>query len=383
MKKLTVITFAVFLCNFNIAHGQIEIRQDATQIKSFIEASTIDHNRYDSYGNRASSIWTWDVKYYNGEIIDVIQCCPNQYLIDFEAIVSFCKHYVMEKGKLTYVLTQYEEISVENLKKFYDKSYSEYRDNEIYFSEDYKHYSRIYLSKNGYATVEWRQYESSQLPIGIQRKIDRKQEIAKKRNQEEEERNQRENEIKSKIYDLADYDSSKYNSFVNNLCILLCDKLKTNPSFPNWSEIVTYPQKYFSFKNSYSANYKLVDNIESISSNSIGHVFRNTEQFTLLSGTDNSFSFIKSVAPPLPKIYIKGITVGPEATIIGLSISYTKGITNVKIKNGLITYKKFPPSEDMQHMLSEKLKTENNGTYYIKYEVGNVMSQSFITIEKQ
>ncbi|MFN5209304.1 MAG: hypothetical protein ACK5D8_07420, partial [Bacteroidota bacterium] len=324
MTKITVITATIFL-SISTAFGQtIEIGQDAKQIKSMIEWSTRDRTGYDSYGNSKGNNVTWDVKYSNGQITDVIQCYSNQYLLDFRVSASFCKHYVMEYGQLAYVLTQYEDLSTEQLKEFFDRSYGDYKSGNLYFSDDYEHYSKIYLANNGYATVEWRKTEPDELPSDLKTKIANKlkaeQEAEAKRIKEEEERKAKEKEIKSKTYNLKEYDSTKYNSFVNSLRYSLLERLKSNSSFPDYYKIEKESQKHFRFQNTYSAYYKLVDySRESVDygyyiaagSNDV----RSENKFTLVSGDDNSCQFIKYASPKLPTINYKGYTVMTEATV--------------------------------------------------------------------
>jgi hypothetical protein len=390
MTKLTAIT-ATILLSISTAFGQtIEIGQDAKEVKQIIQWSTQQRTGYDSYGNSKGNNVTWDAKYNNGQITDVIQCYSNQYLIDFRVSANFCKHYVMEYGQLAYVLTQYEDVSTEQLTEFYENNYGEYKSGKFYFSDDYKHYSKIYLANNGYATVEWRKTEPNELPADLKTKIANKlkaeQEAEAKRIKEEEERKQKEKEIKSKTYDLKEYDNSKYNSFVNNLRNSLIERLKSNSSFPDYYKIEQESQKYFRFKNTYSAYYKLVDySRESVDygyyiaagSNDV----RSENKFTLVSGDDNSCQFIKYASPSLPTISYKGYTVMTEASVENITVDYTKGITNVKIKNGVVTYKKHLPPTDIQSLISEKIKSEPNGLYQVKYEVGQVMGDSFVTTE--
>ena len=97
MKKVfkVILTLTVLLVFGQAKSQTIEVGQDATQIKTLIEWTTKDHNKPDSYGNTSNSYWTWDVKYYNGQIEDVIQCYQDHYLIDFRVIANYCKHYVI------------------------------------------------------------------------------------------------------------------------------------------------------------------------------------------------------------------------------------------------------------------------------------------------
>jgi len=170
MNRLLILT--VLVLGFGHLKAQtIEIGQSAEQIKTLIEWTTKDHNKPDSYGNRSNSYWTWDVKYYDGQITEVIQCYQDQYLLDFRVVANYCKHYMMEKGKLAYILSQFENISVDKLRDSYSTNYGENKIGELYFSDDYEHYSKIYLANNGIATVEWRKTVISELPSGIQQTV--------------------------------------------------------------------------------------------------------------------------------------------------------------------------------------------------------------------
>jgi hypothetical protein len=181
-----IFTFLLtFILSTNYVNAQFtEIGNEAIQIKNFIEANTRSRTGYDSYGNSKGNNVAFQVEYSNGQIKDVIQCFANQYLIDYGKHGNFCKHYIMENGKLAYTLTQYETITITNLKAHYNKLYSKNKIGELYYSDDYKHYSKVYLSKNNLATIEWRKTNLKNLPMNVQNKI--KQEMALKIKKEEE-----------------------------------------------------------------------------------------------------------------------------------------------------------------------------------------------------
>lgn len=171
MKKTVrnlILTVTGFLIISQVKAQTIEIGQSAEEIKHLIEWTTKDHNKPDTYGNRSNSRWTWDVIYQNGQIVDVIQCYRNQYLIDFGAVADYCKHYMMENSKLAYILTQFENISLEKLQLNYNSEYSNNKIGKYYFSDDYEHYSQLYLANNGLATIEWRKTVISELSIDVQ-----------------------------------------------------------------------------------------------------------------------------------------------------------------------------------------------------------------------
>lgn len=172
--KIILLTFILVLTLTQVKAQILEIGKSAEQIKWIIESTTKSHNQPDSYGNTSNSHWTWDVTYNNGAIIDVIQCYENQYLLDLRVIADYCKHYVMEKNKLAYVLTQFENISVEKLKANYTASYSDNKVGDLFFSEDFEHYSKIYLSNNKLATIEWRKTIINELPLNIRQTVNAK-----------------------------------------------------------------------------------------------------------------------------------------------------------------------------------------------------------------
>jgi hypothetical protein len=174
MNRLSILIFSIFIFG-QLKSQTIEIGQDAEQIKKIIEWTTKDHNKADSYGTYSPARASLDVLYNNGQISDVIQCFENQYYINFRMAVNYCKHYIMESGKLAYTLTQYENISYEKLIEVSDGMYGERKIDDLYFDKEYKHYSKIYLAKNGQATIEWRQAELSQIPLSVRKDISNKQ----------------------------------------------------------------------------------------------------------------------------------------------------------------------------------------------------------------
>ena len=382
----------IALIGYNTAAGQtIEIGMDANQVKQMIQWSTRDRTGYDSYGNSKGNNVAWDVKYFNGQISEVIQCYTNQYLLDFRITASFCKRYVMEKGVLSYILTQYENVSTEALKAEYGNDYSAKRIGDFYFSDDYQHYSKIYLAQNGLATVAWRKTEVSTLPANIkqsvQKQLAQKQTEETKRQQAKKSKERREKEIKSKTYDLAIYDSVQYKNLVAEFLKSAERTLKSNSMFPDFEAIRRQEEKFFVFKNTYAVYYKLVDH----SRESVDHGYyieagsidiRNENKYTLISGSDNDCRFIKKVPFYLPTIYVEDIKVMTEAKIAGINVEYVKGITKAKVKNGVVTFVKDAPALAAQEKFVEQLKNEPNGANYIKYEVGRVMDKAFVTVDK-
>lgn len=233
-----------------------KIGQDAREIKASVEWLVRDRTGYDSFGNAKWNNLASDVKYYDGAISEVILCFSQQLVYDLRMKVDFCKYYVMENGRLSYVLTQYENVSLSRVKAMYDQSSEYQKIGESFYSKDYEHCSKIYLHPNGLATVEWKAANVNNLPAQI------KTEVVKKRQQQEEanrqraiaeqKAKQREQEILSKIYDLQEYSPSDYSSFLINQRMRIEKYFKENSYYPSFERPGDKSER---FTNSYNVHY--------------------------------------------------------------------------------------------------------------------------------
>jgi hypothetical protein len=397
MNKLLILTFLIF--SFGQLKSQtIEIGQDAEQIKRLVEWTTKDHNKSDSYGNYSSARASWNVSYNNGQITDVIQCYENQYYINLRMAVNYCKHYVMEYGKLAYTLTQYENVSKEKLIEVYDDLYDVRKINNLYFDEEYKHFSKIFLTKNGQATIEWRKAELNQIPSNVRKEIENKQKA--KENEEyqqkltEEKEEQKRKEVTSKIYDLNKYDETAYNSVFDDIKqgIKGYFQSSSNSSYSRRSSIPSYDEfdngneKKYRFTNTYTAYYKLEDH--SRPSQLYGNVLlagsndvRQIKEITLISGTDKNSSLFDAIPIRIPSLEIDGYEVMTEARIENISVDYAKGITIVKIKDGNVDFLEYLPDNDIIDKIRDEVKTEPKGKYIVKYEFCKIIDDENLNTE--
>ncbi len=390
MKGLITTIAAIFLNSLIVCGQRIEIGQDANQIKSAVESSVNDHNKSDDGGNSSNSYWNWDVKYNYDTITEVIQCYSNQYLAGLGTVSYYCKHYVMQDGRLAYTITQFEDMDSVQVKKYFEANYRENKIGDLFFSENFTHYSIIYADNKGNAIIECHKAGENEMPPEMQAEIEKRlkeQQEAKRVNMEETEA-KKQREIKSKTYDLEVYDSAAYDLFINDLRQSLIEGLKSYSSFPEWAQIENESKKCFTFSSSYEASFKLVD--RSIENAGNGYLllpvinnFASDNHFVLISGDDNACSFLKYASPSLPTINYKGYNVMTDAGVKDIDVFYIKGITHIKIKDGVVTYKKYLPPAEIQESLSQKLKTLSNGLYHVKYKTGKVMGQSFITTENE
>ncbi len=157
------------------ADGQkFEIGLSAGLIKELVERDTKGHNKCDTCGSKPKAYRSCDIKYNNGEIAEVTQCHQQEYLPELRITANYCEHYIMNNNKLAYLLTQFENVPLEKIIASHDNNPSNKKIGELYFSDDYEHYSKIYLSTGGLSTIEWRQTIVSELPENLQSFIDAK-----------------------------------------------------------------------------------------------------------------------------------------------------------------------------------------------------------------
>ena len=400
MKKITIITAIISLA-LSTAYGQqIKIGQDASYVKQLIQYSTQMRTGYDSYGNSKGNNVDWDVKYYNGEISEVIQCYSQQYLIDFRTVADFCKHYIMDNGRLAYVLTQYENISVSKLKEYFDRSNIDTKAGDLYFSDNFKTYSKIYLHQNGLATVKYTTAKQSDLPKSIRSSIRKKQEAEAKAEQDrllaEQKEQEKESEIKSKVYDLKQYAPEKYQNALDRQRERIINYFMKNSSdyysrskFPSFRDLEQRDIKFEHFNNTYTISYELEDHSRpSVNYGSYIKAgstdIRGTQKVELIEGTDNNCSLLKSTSiGRLPTIEIEGYEVMTKATFENIKVDFTRGLTEVKIKKGDIEFKRFPPEQDLQSVIIDNLKDKPKGKYKVRYEIGNILGKEIINIQVQ
>lgn len=374
-----------------ILHGQhIEIGEDAYKAKAIIESSTNDHNGT-GHLNQSDSYWNWDVKYNKGQIAEVIQCYSNQYVNGLGDVSYYCKHFMMSDNRLAYTITRFEDIDSIKVTKFFEDNYSGYKIGSYYFSSDFMHYSTINVTGTGQVSIECRKAEWSELSPEMQDTIDQRitdqQEEEQKNYAEKEAQWQQESKTILKTYDLQQHDSAMYDLFIQDLRWSLIDGFKSYSGIPAWSEVGKEKNKYFVFKNSYNALFR-INYQSSLSSDSryfllpAVNTFKDQNHFEMVHGSDTTCDFLKYASPSLPSIKKDSFYVMTDARVMDINVNYIKGITHIKIEKGTVAYRKFTPPPGIVNLLSDSLKGLRNGLYEIKYEAGTVMDSSFIHTEQ-
>jgi hypothetical protein len=205
---------------------------------------------------------------------------------------------------------------------------------------------------------------------------------------------------KPELYDIEVHDKAQYVEIVksqrNNIISCLQGYQESYRQYagfiPSYNKIEKMVKKYFVSKNTYTAYYylenviipkdsihKMTFPISRSASGEAGYLQAHNK-FTLVSGEDKECSLLHCSYVTPNSISFSGKEVMPEVTIKNIEVSYIKGISIVKIKNGIVTYQKNPPLSEFQSLLSSKLKKIHNGLYKVKYEVGKVMDSTFVNI---
>jgi len=376
MIKLLGLILLLLIANYQISVSQVvlEIGDNSNEIAQKIEWLTKDHNSSDSYGNVSSSRWSYDIKYSNGKIIDVIQCRSNELILEFRMVTSYCKHYVMEGGKLAYILNQYEQISLDQLKVFYETRYAEQKIGKYYFSDDYKHYTQLYLHDNGYATGEWRTTNIAEFPNEMKPLISKRlkaMEVENNQRQIELENKRQEiRDVRSKIYDIEIEDKALYSERKEFLKKSILEYLR-NESSERGSETPYY---------SYGPNvYDLTYTLSEVSSS-----YPTEISCVSISGTDRDCVLFKKKALVLMMpTKIRDIEVRTKASYKNFKVIYFHGEVKVtKGKNGEIKIKgDFPVNTIVVDGINQELKTYDKGRYLIIYEVGEFGDDRFSFID--
>lgn len=345
MKRILLVTILLIL--FGQTRSQIiDMGQKAEDVKALIEWTTRDHNKPDSFGNLASSRATTDVKYENGEIKDVIQCFEKQFIIEFGLTVNYCKHYLMKNGKLSYILTQYENVSTEKLITQYSRTSNKI--GEYFFDNDFEHFSKIFLGANKLATVEYRKTKLEPISNSIRSQI----EIIKS-NKEEERKTKLKNDYDSKVFTQFEIDKNVelYNesSFKKTLNEQFDNYFKNNPNEVSYNKIV--------FENLFGSVIELVKSDQfktSIVINKDGTV--NNSDLRFSPGIINSI-------PVKSKVFLKlGLPQIDRFDITLLYIDRARGTYNLYEGNSLIdpsSYKYSEISKKIESPINEYNKSLN------------------------
>ena len=340
---------------------------------------------------------------------DIYICFEGQYIYDYHIVANFCRHYIISENRVTNVLTQYENLSLDDLKSIYDRLHKSTKIGDYYFNDYYNFYSTIYLSKNNLATVDYRNSKDiARLPINIQKEYRLRQDQERRRIKQEinadrlneirqkdslnklevdkakfekdqilkkKEAKSKAKEIFSKTYDLQKYDSIQYAITVGEIRKKIIETINSTNKIPNNKNLLaeTYSNKY-RFNNTYNVLYKLEDNRDYNSDNDFTDV-RLTKKFSLISGNDSGCWLLNQTSIELPMLKMNNADYLTEVHFDNMKLDYAIGTTYVKVKNKEIDFLKFIPDSDIQAKIIEENKNITNGKYIITYQYFNILGE--------
>lgn len=194
-------------------------------------------------------------------------------------------------------------------------------------------------------------------------------------------------DIVSKTYDLSIYDTIELQNFLELHQVDIQRVVSASKQIPSDDLILSMPNKYFQTINSYSESIRLKKAINdgTVKSGSVVDLSNRSQimvrAVNLLAGNDTACEFVKKATTRLPTTLIDGIEVLTSADIPNLEVNFCKGFTKVKIDNGSVSFKKFPPPTTISDVLSKYLSGHLTGSYNVKYEVCLVMGRPFVKVD--
>ncbi|MEA4986170.1 hypothetical protein SDC9_36806 [bioreactor metagenome] len=361
MKKL----FLILVVSLSILQlkSQIHFGDDAATVEAILK-----------FGRKYPHL-----SYANGKIEYIYHCEKGRYAHDFKKYINYCDYYIMDANE-RYVcyLRQFENISIEELESLYNEFYVERKFGNYYFNKDFDIYYELYLADNNLATTRSKKVVLSNFNSKIRSWIEKKQEevfIEKQKQLELEQENERkikakEDSIKSAIFDLKINSYPTYRRFTENLSLKIKNELSNNDLFA-FQIISKSKLKKNRFTSEYNLQYGYIKDEKS-------EDFEYFESIVFIRGNDEEIQSLKNVN--LPPIYINKIEAHTEAKFENIKIDFVRGITKVKIRNGEIVYRKGIPDEDIKEVLSKQLKEKENGLYFVRYEVSDILGVRDVNI---
>lgn len=156
------ILFFLFIFTQNLFSQ--EIGQNAFYVKQLVEYHVNSHNNARGYKQTKMEIKT---KHNDGKLAEVILYQENVPAYDRALAgrtIDFRTRYVMKDDVLNSIITEYFNLSLEELKSITDDNY---KADKYYFTKDFNYYYLLYLNDKRLATQEYRKTDIDLLPKDI------------------------------------------------------------------------------------------------------------------------------------------------------------------------------------------------------------------------
>ena len=155
----------VLIFPIQIKAQQVNIGDDATFVKGRVEWLIRDYEQHEPVSNFTMRS---EIKWGNGKVLEVDLIrnnTPHPYKNREIKYLSFNTRYIMKDGKLSRILQEYYNLSLNELKQLQNNDFINI--GSYYFSHDYSIYTTIFMGKNGLATLELIKTELNKLPQNI------------------------------------------------------------------------------------------------------------------------------------------------------------------------------------------------------------------------
>jgi len=161
--------FIVFLLTFPVPaycqqfyDPQIHIGQPADSVQ------TIAGKDVQTYYNAGGWLMKLNAQTidYKGTLKEVIFCKENILIPYFNKGVNVCTHFVMERDTLCRIMTEYKNLSLQEVKYLMVVS-RRINMTDYYFDPDWKSYHHVYTGADGFVVDDFRKTRKEQLPLGV------------------------------------------------------------------------------------------------------------------------------------------------------------------------------------------------------------------------
>lgn len=252
------------------------------------------------------------------------------------------------------------------------------RNNTVLFLETSP--NRLKVQANHKMTIKAKQDEENikreqeaQIASRAEEKKRTEEEVERKRKAEEIERlrRERETQIRSKIYDLREYNLS-YNKFIDDYKKAIQTCFSRFTAGVSFDDAKKQREKYVRIRSKYKDHFKsfyypMILKLK---------VERNT---SLIEGVNDYADCSINV---VPSVMIEGVEAGAEVEIEP-QLDFVKGVSEITVsKSGVIKFKNEPPTEIQEKLLS-KLREANTpkGNFVLNYTYSKIMDNEDAQIQ--
>ncbi len=163
---LFLVVAGIVLCTFQQSAGQsIHFGMSADSVQLLVADEVQGH--YDA-GQWLTKLRA-ETREYKGQVVEVLLFKENILMRQFEKGAKFCIHYVMQQGRLAAIITQYENLTLEEVKILIMPGRSNV--GGYYFTSNYQFFSKVYIAANGLVTDEYQPANSRNVPYSIQEQV--------------------------------------------------------------------------------------------------------------------------------------------------------------------------------------------------------------------